>query len=160
MSSPVLSPPSAHAGIIITTSIAIIVTILINFLFIKYLLPNFSVFSHVTLIITYSWRYITYLLQIFRYFFVFTFYPHAAEKFSCKHVESSYFAPPPIVKQKSKLAYGSNSWFLLYAMLAKLRISAYCLLWEFFGYIGKMCKKNLRNIPEIFERRVPDLNWW
>ena len=39
----------------------------------------------------------------------FAYFSHAAEKFSCKHVESSYFAPPPIVKQKSKLAYGSDS---------------------------------------------------
>ena len=41
--------------------------------------------------------------------FFFAHFSHAAEKFSCKHVESSYFVPPPIVKQKSKLAYGSDS---------------------------------------------------
>ena len=42
-----------------------------------------------------------------------------------------YFAPPPIVRQKTKLAYGSNSCFLPYAMLAKFQKVAYLLQLKF-----------------------------
>ena len=76
---------------------------------------------------------------------------HSLQKFSSQTRWFSYFAPPPIVKQKSKLAYGSNSWFLLYSMLAKFRKSAYCLLASIFlWYLIKISK---------FQFTFPFLYW-
>ena len=52
-----------------------------------------------------------------------------------------HFVPPPIVRQKTKLAYGSNSCFLPYAMLAKFQKVAYCLTPKKFSVLHKMNNK-------------------
>ena len=52
-----------------------------------------------------------------------------------------HFVPPPIVRQKTKLAYGSNSCFLPYTILAKFQKVAYCLPPKKFSVLHKMNNK-------------------